>query len=92
MLKDGASAVYGADAVAGVVNVIMRKNFDGVEMSAGYGATTESGMDETTVSGIWGFNGEDSNITMILDYFNEQHAQEQGARLLRHGQPDTAWW
>ena len=69
VLKDGASAVYGADAVAGVVNVIMRKNFDGVEMSAGYGATTESGMDETTVSGIWGLNGEDSNITMILDYF-----------------------
>jgi iron complex outermembrane recepter protein len=34
ILKDGASAVYGADAVAGVVNIITRQDFDGVELSA----------------------------------------------------------
>ena len=69
VLKDGASAVYGSDAVAGVVNVVLRNDFDGAEVSASYGATTESGMDETRISGIWGANGEDSNITIILDYF-----------------------
>jgi len=41
VLKDGASAIYGSDAIAGVVNVILRKEFEGVEMSAYYGNTTE---------------------------------------------------
>jgi iron complex outermembrane receptor protein len=36
VVTDGASAIYGSDAVAGVVNYILRKNFDGVEMTAGY--------------------------------------------------------
>lgn len=41
VLKDGASAVYGSDAIAGVVNVILRKEFEGAEFSAYYGNTTE---------------------------------------------------
>lgn len=69
VLKDGASAVYGSDAVAGVVNVVLRNDFDGAEVSASYGATTKSGLDETRLSGIWGVNGERSNLTVILDYF-----------------------
>jgi iron complex outermembrane receptor protein len=67
VLKDGASAVYGADAVAGVVNVILRKDFDGFEVSGGTGAA--DGYDEYNASAIWGFNGEDSNMTLILDYW-----------------------
>jgi iron complex outermembrane receptor protein len=44
VLKDGASAIYGADAVAGVVNVITRRGFQGVELSAGYqGSTNQVG-------------------------------------------------
>src|SRR5438105_11269572 len=42
VLKDGASALYGADAVAGVVNVIMKKDWNGVEMSGRYGNTTDT--------------------------------------------------
>ncbi|RPI16480.1 MAG: TonB-dependent receptor [Lysobacterales bacterium] len=67
VLKDGASAVYGSDAVAGVVNIILRKDFDGYEVSAGYGAADS--YDEQHVSGMWGIAGEDSNVTMIADYF-----------------------
>jgi outer membrane receptor protein involved in Fe transport len=70
VLKDGASAVYGSDAVAGVVNVVLRQDFEGAEVSASYGATTESGYDEFRASGIFGINGaNDSNLTMILDYY-----------------------
>lgn len=69
VLKDGASAVYGSDAVAGVVNIVLRKDFEGFEVSAGYGATTESGMDEQSASAVWGLSGEDANVTLILDYF-----------------------
>src|SRR5512134_2886686 len=43
VLKDGASAVYGSDAVAGVVNIILRDDFEGAEITAGGGWTTESG-------------------------------------------------
>jgi iron complex outermembrane receptor protein len=41
VLKDGASSVYGSDAVAGVVNIILYKEFKGTEVSAQYGGSTE---------------------------------------------------
>lgn len=43
VLKDGASGVYGSDAVAGVVNFILSKSFKGVEVNAGYGSPSASG-------------------------------------------------
>ncbi|MGN6704123.1 MAG: TonB-dependent receptor plug domain-containing protein, partial [Burkholderiaceae bacterium] len=48
ILSDGASAIYGADAIGGVVNIITRKDFNGVEMTVGvgdgnYGGDTEEG-------------------------------------------------
>ncbi|HEY8050227.1 MAG TPA: TonB-dependent receptor [Ramlibacter sp.] len=43
VLKDGASSLYGSDAIAGVVNFILRKQFKGVEAQAGYGSPTQSG-------------------------------------------------
>lgn len=70
VLKDGASAVYGSDAVAGVINIVLRKDFDGFEVSAGYGDVTSGSAAETTASAIWGTSGEDSNFTMIFDYFH----------------------
>ena len=36
VLLDGASAIYGSDAVAGVINIITKDNFDGVQIDAGY--------------------------------------------------------
>ncbi|GLR13563.1 TonB-dependent receptor [Chitinimonas prasina] len=41
IITGGASAIYGADAVAGVINIITRKNFQGVEVNASYGETSE---------------------------------------------------
>ncbi len=70
VLKDGASAVYGSDAVAGVVNIVLRKNFDGFEASGVFGVTTEKGYDEKSASVIWGTGSEDANITVILDHFS----------------------
>jgi iron complex outermembrane recepter protein len=46
VLADGASAVYGSDAVAGVVNLIPRRNLDGVEMFARYGFADQGSFDE----------------------------------------------
>ncbi len=69
IVKDGASAVYGSDAVAGVINVILRKDFEGLEISGTYGNTTEDGYDEQNYSAVWGFGGENNNVTMIFDYW-----------------------
>src|SRR5688500_16258282 len=71
VLKDGSSAVYGSDAVAGVVNIILRRDFDGLETAFSYGSA--DGYDETNVSAIWGMSGEDSNVTMVLDYFKNSN-------------------
>lgn len=72
VLKDGGSALYGTDAVAGVINIVLRKNFDGMEITAGYGDVTSGSAAETTASAIWGTSGDDSNITMIFDYYKTQ--------------------
>ena len=55
ILKDGASSLYGSDAVAGVVNFILRKDFTGTEFSATFGAPTRSGGgNEYKVSALTG--------------------------------------
>ncbi|GLQ99804.1 TonB-dependent receptor plug domain-containing protein [Dyella mobilis] len=41
VLKDGASAVYGSDAIAGVVNIILKQNYQGAEAGVSYGGSTE---------------------------------------------------
>ena len=68
ILKDGASAIYGSDAIAGVVNVILRKDYVGTEVSLSHGGS--SGYDETSFSLIWGTGDTRSNTTVILDYFH----------------------
>ena len=70
ILKDGASAIYGSDAVAGVVNVVLKKDYEGLEINAGYGGTTGPSYDETTASILWGSQSEKSSATVIIDYFN----------------------
>lgn len=70
VLTDGSSAVYGSDAVAGVVNVILRKDFQGFETSASYGSVTEGSYEELAVSALWGTGDEDTNVTLVFDYFS----------------------
>ena len=83
ILKDGASAVYGSDAVAGVVNIILRKDFDGAELSVSHGGTTGPSYDETSASLVWGTESDDANATLILDYF--KNTVITGAEMGRFG-------
>jgi iron complex outermembrane recepter protein len=55
ILKDGASAVYGSDAIAGVVNFILRSNFQGLEASATGGTPTEHGGGQQEIA--WAYAG-----------------------------------
>ncbi|MEO8311897.1 MAG: TonB-dependent receptor [Caldimonas sp.] len=55
ILKDGGSAVYGSDAIAGVVNVILRKDYRGLALNASYGTTDSWNGKEKRVSLTGGF-------------------------------------
>ena len=69
VLKDGAAATYGSDAVAGVVNFISRTRFEGLEVSGSYRDRTDSpNQGNWDVSGIWGWAGERSNLVIAAAY------------------------
>ena len=70
ILKDGASATYGSDAVAGVINIVLRDDIDGAEISAKIGGTSDGGGGEDNLSIVWGNTTDKSNHTFILDYFS----------------------
>ncbi len=67
-LKDGAAALYGTDAVAGVVNFITRDNFEGVELQADYQTTTADSQEDMSVSGIFGAANDRGNIVLSFSY------------------------
>ena len=62
ILSDGASAVYGSDAIGGVVNVILRKDFNGAELRYGYGSTAVTGGDLEDVSAVFGTSSDRGNL------------------------------
>lgn len=70
VLKDGASAIYGADAVAGVVNVILKKDFTGSTLTTSYGDFT-GGITAPTLRGSFatGVKQGNTSITVIADWF-----------------------
>ncbi|MDP7359544.1 MAG: TonB-dependent receptor [Pseudomonadales bacterium] len=67
ILKDGASAVYGTDAVAGVINVIPVKNFDGVEVSAQYQMDSEGDHNEYVVNFLIGNSTDNGYFTFAME-------------------------
>ncbi|MFQ5534469.1 MAG: TonB-dependent receptor plug domain-containing protein [Sphingomonadales bacterium] len=69
-LKDGAAALYGSDAVAGVTNFITRKNFEGLELGVDYQTVTEGSHEDITLSGIMGVQGDRGNIMIAASYLD----------------------
>jgi iron complex outermembrane recepter protein len=62
ILSDGASAVYGSDAIGGVVNIITRKNFNGVLLNYGKGDPQIKGADTQEYALIWGTSGRNGRM------------------------------
>lgn len=72
ILKTGASSVYGSDAIAGVVNIITRKDIDGFELSGNVSAPFDSGGEQYRISGIWGKKFSRGHILVAGDYSKTQ--------------------
>lgn len=71
LLKDGASAIYGTDAVAGVVNLILLEEPEDNETRARYATTTRTGRQEVSVSQTLGTTGEHGAIVGVASYVND---------------------
>ena len=61
VLKDGASAIYGSDAIAGVVNIILKKSYQGGQITGEGGITSHDDGSNFHVSGIWGLGDLESD-------------------------------
>ena len=71
-ITGGASAVYGPDAMAGVVNFILKKDFEGVDMDFQSGTTAEGDGAETRFTSLLGVNSADgnSNVMLGVEWYN----------------------
>ncbi|MDQ2892001.1 MAG: TonB-dependent receptor [Pseudomonadota bacterium] len=78
VLRDGAAAIYGSDAVAGVVNTVLKKDFSGVEAETQIGFSETTNLLESNLNLLVGSNlGGRGNITVFGSY---NHRSAQGAR------------
>ncbi|HEX3753776.1 MAG TPA: TonB-dependent receptor [Rhizomicrobium sp.] len=69
VLPDGASSIYGSDAVAGVVNFVTRKQFEGLQLSAQYGTAT--GYRTLQGNMLWGTSWQDGSVMFAASYSNK---------------------
>ena len=89
VLTDGASAIYGSDAIAGVVNIITRKNFDGTEASVYRGQYGQGDGDKETYNFVYGMTNDRGSLTLGAEYSDEAGAG-QGPPLQRLCQRPTS--
>ncbi len=72
ILKDGASAIYGSDALGGVINFITKRNFDGASVTLRHFQPEEPGGQRTDVTGTWGTTGSNYDFLAVLNYRNNR--------------------
>ncbi len=72
ILKDGASSIYGSDAVAGVVNLITRKSTNGLELDGFASPSFKSGGEQYRLSATWGKEFDRGNFIVSLDYYKRE--------------------
>lgn len=70
VITDGTSAIYGADAVAGVINIILKKNWVGTELSSSYKGAQHGGGHERSVNLTTGFASGKFRGTVSVDYYD----------------------
>ena len=79
ILRDGASAIYGADAVAGVVNNVLQNDFEGLTVSAKVSAYDHFGTEDSKITVKWGsfFNDGATNVSIFYDRYDRGNINAQ---------------
>src|SRR5438270_5165386 len=72
ILADGASATYGSDAIAGVINVVLKRNFDGAVTLLHAQMPTDGGGVQYQASQLWGRTWEGGDITLTYEWTEEK--------------------
>lgn len=86
ILKDGASAIYGSDAIAGVVNIILYPSYQGLELGADIGRDTSTGQDERRVNLLAGKGDLDKdgyNVWFSFDAQKRDRLDQSGVDWLK---------
>ncbi|MCJ8218879.1 TonB-dependent receptor [Aeromonas veronii] len=65
---DGGSALYGSDAIGGVINVILKEGFEGLTFQGRIGSPTEEGGDEQSGSIVSGITGDKGSLMMVYEH------------------------
>ena len=80
ILKDSASSIYGADAVAGVVNIKFRRDYRGAEITTSYGNTLDKDSGEYSASVIFGTGDDRTSVIGTLNFYhrNSISGQDRG--------------
>ncbi len=84
-LKDGASSLYGADAIGGVVNIIMKSNYQGMSADASYGKSQHGGGDQYRFNGDVGYGDLDTD--KYNAYFDVEYQLDKRIRGNQRGFP-----
>ncbi|MFC6634784.1 TonB-dependent receptor [Microbulbifer taiwanensis] len=71
ILKDGASAVYGSDAIAGVVNIILRRDFEGLSVNSYYGRAQRGDQQTESHHITWGKSTERGHLMLSLAHYSQ---------------------
>ncbi len=80
VLRDGASAQYGSDAIAGVINIMLKQNARGMTLSSQYGSTYEGDGTNYRVSGNWGLPLAGGFFNVTAEYLDANHTSRGQAR------------
>jgi iron complex outermembrane recepter protein len=81
VLEDGASSLYGSDAIAGVVNIITRRNFDGGQVTLNYGQYDKGDGQISGADFAWGTNTDRSNLFLSLSYTKQDEVRSSDRRI-----------
>ncbi len=84
VLRDGASPIYGADAIAGVINIITKKNFDGLQLGGGAGISTYGDHATKYLSALFGASSDKAGVIGGIQYITEDPVR-QSARVWAGG-------
>ncbi|MBV1910719.1 MAG: TonB-dependent receptor [Kangiellaceae bacterium] len=85
ILQDGASAIYGSDAVGGVVNFILKRDVDRPVTSLRFGTATEGGGDETVLNHLHGFDWDTGNAVIGFEYYSKTDVKATDRDVYKNG-------